>query len=305
MENRFSVAAGLARTTPGIFDYGLFAVVVLTLGISWIAVHYQVGSIAPEISVIWRFVIAVPVTLLIAICRRERLVFSPRQHAYIALFGGTFFCAYFLVSIYAAALISSGLIAVVMSLVSILNAGLGVLFLNLPLDRRVLGGGALGAAGLACIFAPEILGGVGSNAIAGLGLSLLGMGFFSTGTIVSARMQREGVTILAANAIGMIYGGIGLGVFAIFRGIKFNIDWSTDYILSLLYLALMISVVTSLCFLNLVRRIGPARAAYALVVSPVVALIVSSVYEGYAVTPFSAFGTALIVFGNIIVLRPG
>jgi len=62
-----------AAFTP--FDFALYSVSVLVWGLSWIAMHYQVGQVAPEVSVVWRFVIAAPVMFCIAALRGERLWF--------------------------------------------------------------------------------------------------------------------------------------------------------------------------------------------------------------------------------------
>lgn len=46
-----------ARTLAPL-DYGLYLTSVLVWGLSWIAMHYQVGQVAPAVSIIWRFAIA-------------------------------------------------------------------------------------------------------------------------------------------------------------------------------------------------------------------------------------------------------
>ena len=84
------------------------------------------------------------------------------------------------------------------------------------------------------------------------------------------------------------------------------IDTSTTYIGSLLFLALFASAIAFGCYLTLVGRIGPANAAYATVLFPIVALALSTWFEDYEWQNRALVGVGLILIGNAIVLsRPG
>ena len=100
----------------------------------------------------------------------------------------------------------------------------------------------------------------------------------------------------------MAYGAAFTLAVALVRGVPFAFDPRPAYVLSLLYLAVFASVFGFGCYLTLLGRIGADRAAYASVVFPVVALGLSSLFEGFQWTILALAGVALIVLGNVIVL---
>src|SRR5262245_31967510 len=112
-----------ARFTP--LDFALYAGVILSWSFSWIAMHYQVGDVAPEISVVWRFLLAAPVMLAIAAARGESLRFSLSDHAIFVALGFFLFCANFALFYHAAGMLASGLLSVIFSLASVINVWLG------------------------------------------------------------------------------------------------------------------------------------------------------------------------------------
>ena len=283
---------------------GLYGVTVLIWGTSWLALRLQLGEVAPEVSSLWRFLIAGAVTLAWVLLRGERLRFPAADHLRFAGVGACMFSCNFVLFYYAGFTIASGLLSVVFSLTSIITLGLGALVLRQRVETRVALGGLCGAIGIGLLFGPGIAGaGLYRAALAGLGLSLAGTLFFSAGNLVSASVQHRGVPILAANAWGMLYGILILLALCLLRGLPFTLDPSPAYLGSLLYLALPSTVVAFACYVALLRRIGPARAGYATVLFPLVALTVSTMVEGYRWTPLAACGAALALAGNLLVLR--
>jgi drug/metabolite transporter (DMT)-like permease len=107
-------------------------------------------------------------------------------------------------------------------------------------------------------------------------------------------------------AWSMGYGGLTSLAVALALGRPFGFDASPGYVLSLLYLTVFGSVLTFGAYLTLLGRIGAARASYIGVMVPIVALVVSSLFEGFAWHPLTVFGIAVSVAGNVLVLRrPG
>jgi len=53
----------------------------------------------------------------------------------------------------------------------------------------------------------------------------------------------------------------------------------------------------------LLTKIGAAKAAYVLVVTPVIALAFSAVFEGYQWEMNTFLGFGLVMAGNVLVLR--
>ena len=290
------------RFTP--LDCGLYAAVAFAWGFSWIAMHYQVGVVEPEISVVWRFLLAAPMMFTVAVMRRESLRFPLRDHGAFLALGIALFCTNFALFYYGAKWIASGLLAVIFSLASVLNVWLGALVLDAAIDRRVVAGGILGFCGVAAMFYPEIAGTrLNPQALVGLALCLGGTLSFCLGNMISARLQRRKLPVLAASAWAMLYGAGALAIFARLRGQPFRIEPTFPYLAGLLYLALIASVLAFACYLTLLGRIGVDRAAYVTVMLPVVALGVSTAVEGYRWTMQAALGLAAVLAGNVLVLR--
>jgi drug/metabolite transporter (DMT)-like permease len=289
-------------------DTALYATTVLVWGMSWYALKLQLGSAAPEVSVFWRFVLAAAIMMGWAVMRRAPLRYSWRQHPRFAGLGLFIFSTNFTLFYYGGQHVPSGLLAVVFSLTSVVNLMLGYLFFRQTISRRVLVGGCLGVTGVALLFWPQISGVGGSidaGALAGLGLCLAGTLSFSLGSMVSASNQKAGISVVSASAWGMAYGALFLGLFAAVRGVSFAVPMALPYLGSLVYLAIFASVVAFACYLTLIGRIGSARAGYATVLFPVVALMVSTVLEGFVWGAAALLGLGFVIAGNILVLRRG
>jgi drug/metabolite transporter (DMT)-like permease len=298
---RDGASINASRLAPA--DLGLYAVTVFVWGTSWIALKAQLGEVSPEVSTLWRFLLAAPLMWLWALARGDALAYPAADHRRFAAAGALMFSSNFVLFLYGGQYLPSGLLAVVFSLVSILNLLLGAAFLGQPIMPRVAVGGVLGAAGIALLYSPQIAGGVERGALLGLAFCLAGTLSFCAGNLVSTAIQRRGVPLLAATAWGMTYGVAALAAIVLVRGQPLIVAWTPSYLGATLYLALFASVVAFASYLTLLRRIGAARAGYATVLFPIVALAVSTLVEGYRWTLPAILGAALALAGNVLVLR--
>lgn len=291
-----------APFTP--FDFMLYTASVLIWGLSWIAMHYQVGVVAPEVSVVWRFAIAAPIMFAIAALRGEPLWFPLTEHRYLLGLALAIFSTNFVLFYYGAQHVTSGLLSIVFSLASIGNVVLAALIFGARIERRIVLGGMLGVAGVAAMFYPE-LGGmrVDAAALIGLALSLGGTLSFCLGNMLSVAAQRRRLPMFASTAWSMAYGAVIMALFSAARGKTFTLEWSATYLGGLLYLSLIGSVIAFSAYFTLLRRIGPARTGYTTVMYPVVALIVSTFAEGYQWSLPAVLGLAAVLCGNVLVLR--
>jgi drug/metabolite transporter (DMT)-like permease len=179
----------------------------------------------------------------------------------------------------------------------------GRIFLGTPIEVKVLFGGAMGMIGLILLFWPEMVAvNFSGPVIAGMLLSFAATYLASLGNIISARNQRLKLPVVQTNAFGMAYGSLCMILLVIISGAPITIDLSAPYLISLVYLALFGSVIAFGCYLSLVGRIGPGRAAYATLLFPVVALALSTIWEDYQWTISGIFGIALILCGNYLAL---
>ncbi|MDX1409917.1 MAG: DMT family transporter, partial [Saprospiraceae bacterium] len=124
----------------------------------------------------------------------------------------------------------------------------------------------------------------------------------SFGNMVSHRAQGRGLPVLQANAWGMVYGTLITAVVAWRKGLDFNFEYTFSYISTLIYLAIFGTIVAFGCYLKLMGRIGPAKAGYAVVMFPVVAFILSVLFEDLKVEAHIIIGVALVLAGNLVIL---
>jgi len=281
----------------------LYAGTVLIWGSTWLAIKYQLGLVAPELSIAYRFTLAAAILMIYCLATSKRMRYSLRDHLGMATLGLFLFSANYFVFYLATYDLTTGLIAVIFSGIVVTNIIFGALFLGNPIRPRVALGAAFGIAGLATVFWPEIQGfNLANQGSRGLMLSIVGTILASVGNMASASNQRRGLPVLQANAYGMTYGAIFMLAFALIGGKPFVFDMSPLYIGSLLYLALFGSVFAFGFYLTLLGRIGPDKAAYATVLFPLIALGLSTVFEGYQWSAPAIVGMVLVLFGNILVL---
>ena len=160
-----------------------------------------------------------------------------------------------------------------------------------------------GLAGLAFVFWPEISTfSLSSQKVLGIVLVFISTISASLGNVVSARNQRNELPVIQTNAYGMLYGAVFMFLLAVLRGAQLEFDTSTSYIFSLLYLAVFGSVIAFGSYLTLLGRIGLDRAAYVTVLFPIIALILSTMFEGLQWGMLQLVGVALVLLGNVVVL---
>ncbi len=282
----------------------LYLLTVIVWGSTWIAIKYQLGDISPLVSIAHRFALAALMIFGYLLLRRQLVKLSPRDHLFVLLQGLSLFCLNY-VFIYSATLqLTSGLVAVVFSTMVILNMVNAALFFGAPIRRGVALGAAIGLLGMAGVFLPELQSlSLTDDNFRALLMCLAGTVLASFGNMFSVRNQRHHLPLLSCNAWGMLYGALTLYAAALILGQPITLEWSAPYLLSLAYLALFGSVVAFWAYLTLVGNIGPDRAAYTSLVFPVVALLLSTLVEGYTWTLSAIMGMGLVVFGNWLVMR--
>jgi drug/metabolite transporter (DMT)-like permease len=178
----------------------------------------------------------------------------------------------------------------------------GRLFLGKPIDRIVLIGSLTGLIGISIVFAPNISEKSHIDQLGAIALCVAGTYLSSIGNILSGINQSRSVSVASGNTLAMIYAAIFLAVFCFFKGSKFEFDYSTQYIGSLIYLAVFGSVLAFYFYLTLLGRIGSDRAVYAMLLFPVIALFLSSIYEGLSLSPNTLVGFSIVMAGNFLVL---
>ncbi|MCF6322566.1 MAG: DMT family transporter, partial [Rhizobiaceae bacterium] len=285
------------------YDYILYIITVLSWSASWYALKLQVGTVPVQVSLLWRFIIAAAIMLLWALLAKVPMKFPLAMHLKFAGLGIFMFCLNFALFYYASAYLASGLLSVVFSLAAIFNIFLAMMFLGLRPTANMIIGAILGMIGIAMMFWPVIARQTfDANALFGLALCIIGTLFFCTGNLISTSLQKANIPIISASAWGMTYGAIASFIIAVAQGDQFIIDWNISYMGSLIFLALVSSVIAFAAYLTLLGRIGSDRAGYATVMFPVIALVISSYVENYQMNLLAGAGLLFVMVGNVFVL---
>ena len=280
-----------------------YTVTILIWGSTWLGIKFQLGNVEPALSVAYRFALAALILFVWCLFRRLPMRFSKGDHLYIAMQGVFLFAFNYLLFYLAELQITSGLAAVVFSTIVVMNLLNGRLFLGTTIELKVLFGGALGMFGLVLLFWPEMAAvNFSGPVIVGMLLSFAATYLASLGNIISARNQHRKLPVVQTNAYGMAYGSLCMVLVVMVSGAPITIDLTAPYLLSLAYLALFGSVIAFGCYLSLVGRIGPGRAAYATLLFPVVALALSTIWEDYHWSLSGVCGILLILCGNYLAL---
>jgi drug/metabolite transporter (DMT)-like permease len=285
-------------------NIGLYLASVLIWGSTWLAITFQLGRVPPEVSVAYRFALASAMLFAWCVVRRRPLAYSWREHRGMAaqgalLFGLNYVCVYL-----AEVEISSGLVALIFSLITFMNILFTRLFFGLRAKAATLVAAVLGVGGVTLVVLPEFAHGAGrGNAWAGVAFAAASTVSASLGNLVSARNQQRGLPVVQANAFGMMYGAGFVAAYAALAGRSFGFEATPAYVGSLVYLALFGSVLAFGAYLTLVGRIGADRAGYAGAMIPIVAIGLSTAFEGLRWHAGTFAGVALCLAGNVIVLR--
>ncbi|MGF1607419.1 MAG: DMT family transporter [Rhodothalassiaceae bacterium] len=284
-----------------------FTLLTLIWGTTWYAIEFQLGVVPQAWSVSYRFSLAALILFVLAVALRQPLRYPALHHRLFAATGAAIFCFNYLLVYYGTAYLTSGLVAVAFSALSLFNLMNGRLLLKQPLAPAMLLGAVCGTAGLVLVFWPEVRQlSLADDGLLGL-LLVIGAAFTaSLGSTFLASERARRVPKLPLNAWSMAYGGLIMaGVALISQGAPV-LDTRPSYVWSLAYLVLWGTVLSFTLLLMLIDRIGLGPSGYVAVMTPLVALIISTVFEGYEWTPLAILGIALVLCGNVLIrLRRG
>lgn len=284
-------------------DWVLYALAVVIWGSTWLAMTFQLGVVAPEISLVYRYVLATVLLFVFCLLWRAPLRFDRRTHVQFVGLGVTLFGLNYLATYWAQQYITSALNALAFSSMVWMNIVLARIFFKAPISLAATTGAAMGMAGVVLMFWPRISHlNLGDETVLGASFCLFGALTASFGNMLSQKSQRQGTPVLGSTAWAMFYGTLFLATFAILRDQPWIFDMRPGYLISLGYLAVFGSVIGFLAYLKLLGRIGAERAGYAVVMFPIVALCLSVWFEGLNLDGTMLVGVGLILLGNVFIL---
>jgi drug/metabolite transporter (DMT)-like permease len=282
-----------------------FALLSLIWGATWLVIKHQLEEVPATWSVSWRFLAAGLVMFGYCLVSGKRLRLGPGGHVFAIMVGFTQYVLNFNFVYHAEEHVTSGLVALTFALLIVPNALLSRLFLGTPITRQFLVGGLIGILGVGAMFGRDIVqpGGVSREVAIGLGLALGGLISVSVANVLTASPQGRAQPLEAGIAWSMLYGTLMNSVFAWMLDGPPVFSFTASYLSGLAYLAIIGSAVAFILYYNLIRAMGAGPAAYTAVVVPMVAMLLSTLFEGYVWSPLAMAGAVLALIGLVVALR--
>lgn len=282
-----------------------FLLVSVIWGGTWLVIRDQIASVPANWSIAYRFIVAALGMFALAALRGERLLLTSGGLRWALLLGLFQFTLNFAFVYQAEAHITSGLVAVMFALLVVPNAILGRVLLRQPITGRFVVGSGIAAVGIALLFAHEWRSSPATleEVLLGAGLAICGILSASAANITQAMDGAKRQPFLALLAWSMVVGvAINAGLALALAGPP-QFDPRPSYSLGILYLGLAGSVVTFPLYYGLVRKVGAGQAAYSSVIVPVVAMALSTLFEGFVWGPLPAAGALITGVGMVVAMR--
>lgn len=277
-------------------------------GSTWLVITTQIDGVAPSWSITWRFVLATPAMFLLALAMRRPLALGAKGQALAVVIGLAQFCMNFNFVYRSELYLTSGIVAVMFAMLMVPNAILGRWLLGQRITRGFVIGSCIAGAGIALLLVHEARSappfeGVEGGVWLGIGLAVGGMLSASFANVVQANEAGRALPMVSLLAWSMLYGtGIDAGFAWLTAGPPTFPD-SAVYWTGIAWLALAGSVVTFPMHYTLVRQIGAGRAAYNSLVTVIVAMVLTTVFEDYRWNALTMTGAALAFVGMLVALR--
>ncbi len=282
-----------------------FVIVTLIWSTTWLVIRDGLGVVPPSWSISYRFIFAAAAMFIYAIATRQRLRLGLADHLFLAAFGTAQVLLNFNFVYHAEGYITSGLVALVFALLIVPNSLFAWLIFGQGLSRRFMIGSAVALLGVGLLFVHELrVSSAGPRAVGlGIGFTALGVLCASVFNVMQSTARAKALPMPTLLAWGMSWGVLINSVFAWATMGAPVFDPRPGYWLGVAYLGLFASALAFLLYFNVIRVIGPARAAYSSVLVPVIAMTLSTLFEGYRWSLAAAFGAALTLVGLVIALK--
>ena len=281
-----------------------FLGVVLIWGSTWIVIKDGLGVVPAPWSVTYRFTLAAAAMFALVAARRQRLWLRGPEWGFAAAIGLFQFILNFNFVYAAEGHVTSGLVSLVFALLMVPNAALSRWWLKTPVTGGFLAGSGVAIAGVALLFVVEARrSGVGEDVPLGIALTIGGVLAASVANVLQATETGRAAPMLAVLAWAMLMGAVGDGAVALAWHGPPVWEARVGYWAGVAYLAVFASAVAFPLYFGLIRAIGPGKAAYASLIVPVVAMGLSTLFEGYRWTPLACAGAVLAGVGLVIALK--
>jgi len=297
-------ADGHPRGRKGVLDLLAIGVTAVIWGTTWFAITLQLGVVDPIVSLVYRFGLSSALLFAWWVLRGERLALTAAQHRAVAGLGLFTFAIDYALTYWAEALVVSAVVAVLFASLAFVNLVVFRLLFGLREPRSAWIATALGASGVALISWGELAEArLDGRALVGLSLAFAAVLAAAFGNVFARHAEAAAAPLGVSTAWSMAYGTALLALFALVTGRPWAFDGRAPYVLSLLYLAVMGSVVAFLLYFTVARSRGYGTAGYILALTPLLAMAMSARFEGKSWSVMGFGGVTLVLVGQWLLLR--
>jgi drug/metabolite transporter (DMT)-like permease len=284
---------------PRLIDLTAVAICTLSWGTTWYAITFQLGTVDPVISLVYRFSLAAMLLFTWCALRAIPARLSAAQHAAACGMGLFTFSINYTFVYLAETHITSAVVAVMFAMLSLVNLAVFRVMLGQRAPLRAWGAAGLGASGVAILSWSEIVSAhLNEQARVGFAMACISIVCASLGNVCAHRRAAENAPVASLTAWAMTYGTAFLALYALVTQRVWLFEANLRYIASLIYLAVVGSVIAFLFFYGLARRRGYSAASYITALTPIVAMTVSSVFEGKTWSAMAIAGVACALLGQ-------
>ena len=285
-------------------NFVLFSITLFCWSPTWYIIKFQLGYVDPLVSVFYRFLAASIIIFIYLFIKKKNLIFSLNHHVWFLFFGICLYSLNYVFFYLSNTYLISAFPAVVFSTVVIMNILGEMLYFKKKPSLKTLVGATIGMMGIAIIFNDEILNFSLTNGThVGLFLALLGTFCASTGNMVYQRTLNNNFPLTQTLAYAMLYGSLVTLLITQVNSKELLFEYSFSYIVSLAYLSIVGSIFAFIFYLKLLEKVGAGRAGYVGVVMPVIALLISTVFENLKWQIDLIIGLPILIAGAILVIN--
>ena len=285
-------------------NYILFLITLFCWSPTWYLIKFQLGYVDPLVSVFYRFIIAAIIIFIYLVIKNKNLKFSINHHFWFLFFGTCLYSINYVFFYLSNTYLISAFPAIVFSTVVIMNILGETFYFKKKPSLKTLIGATIGMIGIIIIFNDEIFNfSLSEGTHVGLFLALIGTFCASTGNMVHQRNLNNNFQPLQTIAYAMLYGSLVTLFVTQIRGAELLFENSVSYISSLLYLSIFGSIFAFVSYLKLLEKVGPGRAGYVGVVMPVLALMISTIFEKLEWQIDLIIGLPILIIGAILVIN--
>ena len=285
-------------------NFILFSITLFCWSPTWYVIKFQLGYVDPLASVFYRFLLASIIIFIYLFIKKKNLFFSLNNHMWFLFFGICLYSLNYVFFYLSNTYLISAFPAIVFSTVVMMNIiGEAFYFKKKPTLKTLIGA-TIGMIGIIIIFKDEIFNfSLSDDTHIGLFLALLGTLCASTGNMIHQRNLNNNFPLIQTIAYAMLYGSLITLLITQIRGTELLFEYSVSYIASLAYLSIIGSIFAFIFYLRLLEKVGAGRAGYVGVVMPVLALLISTLFENLEWQIDLILGLPILLAGAVLVIN--